>query len=99
MSPPASPSPEREPATLETAAVGVALALLAFYRREISPLMPKSCRFIPSCSEYSIEAFKRFGFWRGGLLTAWRLLRCNPLNPAFGYDPPKWPPYRPDSAS
>ena len=84
---------------MEGAAVGVALALLAFYRREISPLMPKSCRFIPSCSEYSIEAFKRFGFWRGGLLTAWRLLRCNPLNPAFGYDPPKWPPHRLDSAS
>lgn len=54
--------------------------------------MPRSCRFIPSCSEYSIAAFKAFGFWRGGLLTAWRLMRCSPLNPSFGYDPPAWPP-------
>ncbi len=48
---------------------------------------------MPSCSEYSIAAFKAFGFWRGGLLTAWRLARCNPLNPAFGFDPPRWPPF------
>jgi putative membrane protein insertion efficiency factor len=90
--PPAQQHQLEPPPPLPSAPVAVALALLGFYRREISPLLPRSCRFVPSCSEYSVEAFKAYGFWRGGLLTAWRLARCNPLNPAFGYDPPRWPP-------
>lgn len=72
-----------------------ALALLRFYRQGISPLLPNSCRFIPSCSNYSIQAYQEFGFAKGSLLTAWRILRCNPLYPAkatFTYDPPRWPP-------
>lgn len=80
------------PRGAEEAGVALALALLRFYREQLSPLMPRSCRFVPSCSEYSIASFKAFGFWRGGLLTAFRLLRCNPLNPRSGYDPPRWPP-------
>lgn len=46
---------------------------------EISPLLPKSCRFVPTCSEYSMIAYKKYGFAKGTVLTAWRLCRCNPL--------------------
>jgi hypothetical protein len=62
------------------------LALIAGYRYCLSPLLPGSCRFTPSCSEYAQEAVLRFGAWRGGLLAAWRLLRCHPLCRA-GFDP------------
>ncbi|KAL4188786.1 hypothetical protein AMTRI_Chr08g162170 [Amborella trichopoda] len=69
--------------------VKVALSMLRFYKREISPLLPKSCRYIPSCSEYSMEAYKRYGVLKGTVLTAWRLCRCNPLG-GSGFDPPRW---------
>lgn len=46
---------------------------------EISPILPKSCRYVPTCSEYSMEAYKRYGVVKGTVLTAWRLCRCNPL--------------------
>jgi len=46
------------------------------------------CRFTPSCSEYGIEAFSKYGIIRGGLMTAWRILRCNPWNKG-GHDPVK----------
>lgn len=59
--------------------VGAALALLRFYKREISPVLPPSCRFLPTCSEYAMEAFKTYGVRRGFVLTAWRLMRCNPF--------------------
>lgn len=73
--------------------VQAALGALAVYRNVISPLMPARCRYVPSCSNYSIQAFKEFGLWRGGLLTAWRLSRCHPLGgEAWSYDPPVWPP-------
>lgn len=74
-------------------ALRAALALLRFYRTSLSPLMPKSCRFLPSCSEFAQISYRRFGVVRGTVLTAWRLLRCNPLNPGRTfYDPPRWPP-------
>uniref|UniRef100_M1ARM0 Membrane protein insertion efficiency factor YidD n=1 Tax=Solanum tuberosum TaxID=4113 RepID=M1ARM0_SOLTU len=53
--------------------------MLKFYKREISPIMPKSCRYIPTCSEYSMIAYKKYGVVKGTVLTAWRLCRCNPL--------------------
>ncbi|CAI5968185.1 unnamed protein product [Closterium sp. NIES-65] len=56
---------------------------------EISPWIPASCRFVPTCSEYSVMALRKYGLLRGGILTAWRLLRCNPFGPS-GYDPPRW---------
>ena len=56
-----------------------ALALIEFYRRVISPLKKPCCRFHPSCSQYALEAFRRFGFIRGFLLATWRILRCNPF--------------------
>lgn len=46
---------------------------------EISPLMPNSCRYVPTCSEYSMIAYKKYGVVKGSVLTAWRLCRCNPL--------------------
>lgn len=56
------------------------------YRLIISPLLPPSCRFQPSCSDYAIGALEQHGVFRGGLLTAKRLLRCHPWG-ASGFDP------------
>lgn len=64
----------------------IAIGLISFYRSVISPLTPSSCRFIPTCSEYGIEAFRRFGFFKGIKLTVSRILRCRPGGP-YGYDP------------
>jgi len=62
------------------------LALIALYRQAVSPFLPGCCRFVPSCSEYAREAVLRFGWVRGSLLAAWRLLRCHPLCKP-GFDP------------
>lgn len=64
----------------------LACGLIAFYRAAVSPLLPGSCRFVPTCSEYGLIAFKRFGFRRGFVLTAKRIIRCRPGGP-HGYDP------------
>ena len=71
--------------------VKISLSLIDFYRKELSPFMPKSCRFIPSCSNYAFEAYTKFGAGKGFILTAWRIARCNPFG-GSGYDPPRWPP-------
>lgn len=63
-----------------------ALLLIRGYQRFVSPMLPPSCRFYPSCSEYGYEAIAKYGIIRGGLKTAWRILRCNPFNRG-GYDP------------
>ena len=63
-----------------------ALWLLRSYKRWISPTLPPSCRYVPSCSEYAMEAVERFGAFRGGMLAASRLLRCHPLSKG-GLDP------------
>ena len=55
------------------------LWLLGLYKRWLSPLLGPRCRFHPSCSDYARIAVIRFGPWRGSLLAAWRLLRCQPL--------------------
>ena len=60
--------------------------LVRLYKKFISPLLPPSCRFTPTCSEYAMEAFSKRGFFVGFILTVWRLLRCNPFCKA-GYDP------------
>ncbi|MBC2887979.1 MULTISPECIES: membrane protein insertion efficiency factor YidD [Gordonibacter] len=64
----------------------IAVFLITFYRAAISPLFPSCCRFTPTCSEYGIIAFKRYGFWKGLKLTVKRILRCRPGGP-HGYDP------------
>lgn len=62
------------------------IGLIRFYQRAISPRKPPSCRFIPTCSAYAIEAIERFGVIRGTGLALWRILRCNPWG-GSGYDP------------
>ena len=57
-----------------------------FYRAAISPMLPPSCRFTPTCSEYAIEAIKKHGPFKGLYLTVRRLLRCHPWG-GSGYDP------------
>ena len=57
-----------------------------FYRTVISPLTPPSCRYTPTCSQYTIEALKRHGPFRGSYLSARRILSCNPWG-GSGYDP------------
>lgn len=62
------------------------LKMIHFYRKAISPRKPAMCRYIPTCSQYGLEAIERFGAFKGGLLTLWRFLRCNPFSRG-GYDP------------
>ncbi|MEG0546411.1 MAG: membrane protein insertion efficiency factor YidD [Oscillospiraceae bacterium] len=56
-----------------------AIKFIRFYQRKISPLFPPMCRYYPTCSQYAVTAIERFGFFKGGLLAVWRILRCNPL--------------------
>jgi putative membrane protein insertion efficiency factor len=63
------------------------LAILRFYRRQISPLHPPSCRFIPTCSTYAVEAIEKYGAAKGGWLALRRLLRCHPFHRGEFYDP------------
>jgi putative membrane protein insertion efficiency factor len=60
--------------------------LVRGYQVVISPLLPSTCRFYPSCSAYAVEALERHGAWRGIKLTVRRLARCHPFHPG-GYDP------------
>lgn len=66
----------------------ILMILIKVYQRLISPLLPPSCRFEPSCSEYSLQAIKKYGAIKGTILSLWRILRCNPFNKG-GYDPVK----------
>jgi uncharacterized protein len=62
--------------------------LLQSYKRFLSPLLPPACRFTPTCSEYALEAIKKYGALRGSYLALRRLFRCHPFHPG-GYDPVK----------
>jgi len=62
------------------------LFILKFYRRYISPLKPPTCRFTPTCSDYSVQAVEKYGVKKGGWLAVKRVLRCNPFFPG-GNDP------------
>lgn len=62
------------------------IGLIRFYKAALSPLMVPSCRFYPSCSQYGLEAFKKYNVFKALGLTIWRVLRCNPFNRG-GYDP------------
>ena len=64
----------------------LALKLIRLYQVTLSRVMPPSCRFTPTCSNYGYEAFQRFGVIKGGWLTTRRLARCHPFHPG-GYDP------------
>ncbi len=64
----------------------VILLFIMFYRKYLSPLFPRSCRYYPTCSEYIFQAVQKFGAKKGLLLGVKRILRCNPFNDG-GYDP------------
>ena len=74
---------------MSATAQAVVLAIRA-YQRVISPLLPASCRFAPTCSEYAAQALAQHGVGRGLRLALFRLLRCHPFH-AGGYDPPPLP--------
>jgi putative membrane protein insertion efficiency factor len=67
---------------------GPALALLRFYKRNISPTLPPACRYEPTCSMYAQAAIEKYGVLRGAPMAAWRLVRCHPWSHG-GYDPVK----------
>lgn len=92
---------QQGPATREQGAGGVArrslrvvalvprfavLVLIRGYQVALSPMLPASCRYIPSCSAYAYEAVSRYGALRGGWMAARRIARCHPFRPG-GYDP------------
>lgn len=64
----------------------IVVAPIRFYRRFISPALPKRCKYHPTCSEYAVEAVRTYGVLRGLVLAVWRLLRCNPWSHG-GVDP------------
>ena len=64
----------------------VLLAVFRFYQRGISPLFPARCRYIPTCSEYAVEAVEKYGALKGGLMALKRFSRCHPFHKG-GYDP------------
>ena len=64
----------------------LALAPIRFYQRFISPALPRSCKYEPTCSRYAVQTIEEFGILRGLVLASWRLLRCNPFSHG-GFDP------------
>jgi putative membrane protein insertion efficiency factor len=66
----------------------ILIFLIKSYKKFISPVLPKSCRFYPTCSEYAIGAINKYGVLKGSIKSMYRILRCNPFNKG-GYDPVK----------
>lgn len=62
--------------------------LIKFYKKNISPLTTTKCKYIPSCSQYALEAIEKYGAIKGGFIAGWRILRCNPFSKG-GFDPLK----------
>lgn len=62
------------------------IGVIRFYQLAISPILPASCRYTPTCSQYSLEAIKKYGPFKGGYLAFRRILRCNPWG-GHGHDP------------
>ena len=62
------------------------VSFIKLYRSLVSPFLPASCRFYPTCSAYALESYQTLGLWRGTYLSLWRILKCNPLHPG-GVDP------------
>ena len=63
-----------------------ALGAVRIYQRLLSPVLPRRCKYHPTCSAYAAQAIESYGILRGAVLAAWRLLRCNPMSHG-GYDP------------
>ena len=64
----------------------ILIALIKLYRKFISPMKGTKCPYIPTCSEYGLEAIEKYGAFKGSLLAIYRILRCNPFSKG-GYDP------------
>lgn len=64
----------------------LAIFIIKIYQAVLSPALPSSCRFYPSCSSYGVMAYKKFGFLKASLLTIKRIGKCHPFHPG-GYDP------------
>lgn len=64
----------------------MAIVMIRFYQKWISPLKPPSCRFYPSCSGYAVQAIEKYGVLKGGYLCVRRIVKCHPFHPG-GYDP------------
>lgn len=64
----------------------ILIKLIRFYQKYISPLKSTRCPYIPTCSQYGLEAIEKYGAVKGCLLAGWRILRCNPFSKG-GYDP------------
>jgi putative membrane protein insertion efficiency factor len=64
----------------------LALGLIKLYQNTVSKVLPSVCRFQPTCSQYAVEAIKKYGFARGSWMAAKRIMRCNPFTEG-GYDP------------
>ena len=60
--------------------------LIRLYQKYLSPRLGKNCRFMPTCSQYAVDALRIHGFIKGSLLALWRIMRCNPFGKS-GYDP------------
>ena len=65
------------------------IGLVRLYQLVLSPALPSSCRYTPTCSQYAVLALGKYGAVRGTVLAVWRVLRCNPWG-GHGYDPPRW---------
>ena len=66
----------------------IIVSAIGLYRRFISPMLPASCRYWPTCSDYTLQAVQKHGVLKGLMMGAWRLARCNPLSKG-GIDPVK----------
>ncbi|MBQ3848141.1 MAG: membrane protein insertion efficiency factor YidD [Clostridia bacterium] len=64
------------------------ISSIKFYQKYISPNKPPCCKYIPSCSQYAVEAIEKYGAVKGGAMATWRIMRCNPFSKG-GYDPVK----------
>ena len=71
---------------IKRASVWLLILPIRFYQLSISPMLPQSCRYTPTCSQYAIEALRKHGALRGGWLALKRILRCHPWG-GSGYDP------------
>ncbi|MDW7655607.1 MAG: membrane protein insertion efficiency factor YidD [Bacillota bacterium] len=64
----------------------ILIRMIRWYQRYISPKLGASCKYLPTCSQYAIEAIERYGAVKGSLMAFWRIMRCNPFSRG-GYDP------------
>jgi uncharacterized protein len=71
---------------VKRALLSIVLAPIRLYQRMISPVLPRRCKYEPTCSAYAIQAIRELGVLRGTIVAAWRLARCNPFSDG-GYDP------------